>query len=315
MILEKKSTAWFKTKKAIFIVSFLAISFFNFAVFWVYINFDTIKMTFCDWNQRTQSFQWNNFENYRLILDELFHGSDQARIQWWNSFRSIPINLIILPFAIITAYAFYKKAYGTTIYRVIFYLPSIISIVILTDAYCEMFKVTSDTVGPIAGLLAQLGINPNPTWLSINSENTLIWPLIYVFCIVNGLSTNVILINSAMQKIPDEISEAARLDGCSFFRELFSISIPLVMPTLTTWMTAIVTSVFGFYLQPMLIAGNNPNVSTVPMVIFNAVSAGDGNPNTLITAATYGLILSLFMLPFILIIRLTMKKLTPKVTF
>ena len=315
MILEKKSSNWSKTKKAIFIVSFLAISLFNFAVFWVYINFDTIRMTFCDWNQRSQSYVWNNFGNYKQILDELFNGTDLAKIQWWNSFRSIPINLIILPFAIITAYAFYKKTYGTTIYRVIFYLPSIISIVILTDAYCEMFKVTSDTIGPIASILKAIGIDPNPTWLSVNSENKLIWPLIYVFCIVNGLSTNVILINSAMQKIPDEISEAARLDGCNFFSEMFYVSIPLVMPTLTTWMTAIVTSVFGFYLQPMLIAGNNPNVSTVPMVIFQAVSAGDGNPTVLITAATYGIILSIFMLPIVLLVRLTMKKLTPKVTF
>lgn len=315
MILEKKSSSLLKTKKAIFIASFLAISLFNFAVFWVYINFDTIRMTFCDWNQRSQSYVWNNFNNYKTILDELFHGPDSTRTTWWNTFRSIPINLIILPFAIITAYAFYKKSYGTTLYRVIFYLPSIISIVILTDAYCEMFKVTSDTIGPLAALFKSIGIDPNPTWLSINSENKLIWPLIYVFCIINGLSTNVILINSAMQKIPDEVSEAARLDGCNFFSELVYVSIPLVMPTLTTWMTAIVTSVFGFYLQPYLIAGNNPNVSTVPMIIFNAVSAGNGNPTTLITAATYGLILSLFMLPFVLIVRFAMKKLTPKVTF
>ncbi len=312
MVLRQRHQKFY-IKRVLFIASFLAISLAHFAIFWAYINVDTIRLTLFKYNPVTQEYIWNNFENYTRIFKNIFLREDIAQARaFTNTFRAIIINLIIFPLALVTSYAFYKKCYGTSIFRVIFYLPSIISLVILTMAYKSMFRPGT---GPVYEFFELFGYTPS--WLSPDESSKTIWPLIYIFCILNGLSTNVILMSSAMLKIPNEIPEAAKLDGCGFFRELFTISVPLIMPTITTWITAILASVFTFHLQPMLISVDHVNGSTltIPWQIFSLVADGGSNPTSLIASASLGIFLSLFMLPWILLSRWGLKKLTPEVTF
>ncbi len=315
MVIKKKVPFSTSLKKYLFVFSFLAISLTNFAIFWLYINFDTIRLTLFTFKPATQTYQWNNFRNYTELIKYTFSPEYRKPEMWLafvNTFRALIINLAIFPLALIVAYAFYKRIPGTKAFRVIFYLPSIISIVILAMAYKAMFRAGT---GPIWQFFANFGYTPE--WLSATPDSKTIWPCIYFFSIVNGMGTNVILMASAMQRIPNEVSEASRLDGCGFFRELFSVTVPCIMPTITSWMTMIFTSVFGFYLQPMLI-GTDPvdgKTMTIPWQIFNAAAAGSSNMNTLIGAATSGIFLSLFMLPFVLIMRYVMNKLTPEVTY
>ena len=113
-----------------------------------------------------------------------------------------------------------------------------------------------------------------------------------------------------------EIPEALQIDGCSYFREMFSVTIPLIMPTITTWAIAIFTSVFGFMLQPMLIAvsaGYENKVMTIPWLMFNMVQSQ--NQENLLTAATIGIMFSVFMLPFTLGVRFLLERVTPDVDF
>ena len=313
MILKKRSTFFEIFKKYIFIFSFLAISLFHFAVFWVYINADTIRMTFFRFNNVTQEYVWCGLYNYKEVISHIFVPS-KANIEdinaFKNTFYSIFINLTIFPIALIISYAFYKRIPGTKTFRVIFYLPSIISIVILCMAYKAMFRAET---GPIWQLFAAFGYEHE--WLVGAPSNPTVWPCIFIFCVINGFGTNVILMASAMQRIPNEISESSRLDGCGFFRELFFITIPCIMPTITSWMTMIFTSVFGFFVQPMLLA---PSVSegfttTIPMAIFSI--AESGKTNLFIGAATLGIFLSLFMLPWVLLMRFIMNKVTPEVSY
>lgn len=317
VVLAKKKT--FDWKKFIFIVACLALALTHFAMFWVYINIDTIRLTFTDY--RAGEFVYIGFKNYVSALKNIFLNEDPGTAKaFWNGFHAIAINLIILPFSVIIAYAFHKKTPGTTFFRGVFYLPSIISMVILAIAFREMFKqntINGVTVeGPIAQLLGWIGIKPPHSWLSFAEGTKTFWPLIYVFCILNGMGTNVILINGAMQRIPTEIKEASRLDGCGFFKELRYVVLPLVMPTITTWIMLIFTSVLGFYLQPMLIANGtlNGDTTTAAILIFNC-ALDSTNYNNLISGATLGIILSLFILPFNLISRFFLKKYTAEVTY
>ena len=315
MVIKKEKKVFITLKKYLFIFSFLAISLIHFAIFWVYINFDTIRLTFYSFNAAKQTYFWNNFENYKLIFEHIFIPQKRDIVTYnafINTFRALVINLIIFPLALIVSYAFYKKVPGTRIFRVIFYLPSIVSIVVLAMAYRAMFRAGT---GPIWQLFASFGYKPD--WLAATPGSKTIWPAIYFFAIINGMGTNVILMASSMQRIPNEVSEAARLDGCGFFRELISVTVPCIMPTITSWMTMIFTSVFAFYLQPMLI-GTDPidgTTLTIPWLIFNAAEAGSSNMNAMINAATMGIFLSVFMLPFILLMRFVMKKLTPEVSY
>ena len=319
MILKKRNFA--KPKRMIFIICFLALSLIHFAIFWCYINFDTIRLTFFMIDEGGHE-KFVGLYNYSLLFKNIFLGDDKgARTSFWNSFHAVAINLIILPISVIVAYAFYKKVYGHKFYRIVFYIPSIISIVVLAAAFREMFRQYNDgsTVinGPVAQLLSAIGINKN--WLDPNVDTNVKWPLIYLFAILNGMGANVILITSAMNRIPKEISEASRIDGAGFFRELTHVTLPLIMPTITTWVMMIFASVYSFFMQPMLIldynTGRDLMFSTAPMQIFNMVAQAGIDKQILINAACLGIMLTLIVLPLNLIMRAVLNKFTAEVTY
>ena len=301
--------------RGIFLTCLLVLSVSHFLIFWVYMNFETVRLTFFEYNMYNE-LEFIGFERYVDIFKDFFiEENNQANLNiFFNTFRAIVVNIIIFPLAIYTAYAFYKKVYGEKFFRVIFYLPSVISLVALTMAYRSMFD--GNIGGPIAELFSLFGVNTK-VWLDVGlPENTQIWTIIYVFSILMGLGTNVILMSGAMLRIPQDIPEALQIDGCSYFGEMFCVTIPLIMPTITTWAIAIFTSVFGFMLQPMLIAvsaGYENKVMTLPWLMFNMVQS-QGKEN-LLTAATIGIMFSVFMLPFTLGIRSVLESVTPDVDF
>lgn len=302
-------------KRGIFLTCMLALSVSNFLVFWVYMNFETIRLTFFEYDVYNE-LKFIGFDRYVKIFKEFFiyEGNESNLNAFVNTFRAIVINIIIFPLALYTAYAFYKKVYGEKIFRVIFYLPSIISLVALTMAYRSMFD--GNLGGPVAEIFKSFGVDTNK-WLDVTqSDNTQIWTIIYIFAILMGLGTNVILMSGAMLRIPQDIPEALQIDGCGYFREMFSVTIPLIMPTITTWGIAIFTSVFGFMMQPMLIAltgGYEGKTMTIPWLLFNMVQSG--KRDNLLWSATCGIMFSVFMLPFTLGIRFLLERVTPDVDF
>lgn len=308
---KKKKMTW---KRGMFLTGLLTLSVSHFLIFWVYMNFETVRMTFFEYKKHKAALEFVGFDGYVKLFKQFFiyPGHEDNLKMFFNTFRAIVINIIIFPLAIYTAYAFYKKVYGEKFFRVIFYLPSVISLVALTMAYRYMFDV--NVGGPIAELFNKLGASPEK-WFDVgNPNNTQIWPIIYIFCILMGLGTNVILMSGAMLRIPQDIPEALQIDGCGYFREMFSVTIPLIMPTITTWAIAIFTSVFGFMMQPMLIAKtNDPRVMTLPWWMFNLVKSGDKASQY--QAATAGIMFSVFMMPIILVIRYVLEKVTPDVDF
>lgn len=171
----------------------------------------------------------------------------------------------------------------------------------------------SSDFGPIALFIEKITGHPT-NWLGFDSDK--MWTIITVFCIWAGLGGNTVVLCGAMQRIPEDIIEAARLDGIGFLREAWSIVLPLVMPTMGVFFINVFTSVLSFTMQPMLIA-INPGIDnkfmTVGWYIFASVDTG-GSGN-MIQAATIGMTLSVLMLPIIIAVRLLVKKFTPDVQF
>lgn len=319
MIAKNKKMS--KLKLYLFIAIMLSISFLHFAIFWVYVNFDTVRLTFFRFDEIKNDYVFTGLKNYADMIRHTF--IERRASDWntfWNTFRAITINVIILPIAILTAYAFYKKVYAEKAFRVIFYLPSIISIVVQCSAFLAMFKTYTyngeEFYGPYNRFFRLFGFAPQ--WLSVGAEGNTMWPLIYAFSIIAGLGTNVILMSSAMLRIPSSITEAAELDGCGYYRELLTITLPLIMPTITTWITMILTSVFGFVMQPMLLTegakGTDSKFYTIPWAVFDQVQNGAAKA-TIPGAATLGIVLSIIVLPIVSVVRWLCNKFTPDVSF
>jgi len=300
-----------KKRKAIeklFAYSLVIYPLIHFAVFWIYVNFGTVISTFTRYN--FSEYVFCGFDNYVRVFKKMILGEDPALHRaFFNSFMAIGINAIVLPIAIFSAYAFYKGMPGTKIYSVAFYIPQLISMVVLTMVFKYMFR---QEFGPVALLCARISGHP-VDFVSMDSD--LLWPLIWLYCIWSGLGSNVIMIRGAMLKVPKEVEESAILDGCGFFRELRSIVIPLCMSTISIYILSSVMSAASFTMAPYFLAGGsggkNGRFMTVSLNIFMGVS-GSASPGAMITYSTMGVFFTIVLTPIVLIVKAVTKKLTPE---
>lgn len=300
-----------------FYIALIAYPLIQWGVFWFYVNFQTITLTFQEYTG--EGLRFVGFANYVRLIPEVFFGqaTDPTMFNaFLNSYHSILINLIILPIALVASYAFYKKVPCEKYFRIMFYMPNMVSMVVLVMCFRFLFFNYPETyfVGPLASVFNSIGLNVD--WFDVVEKSNVIWPLIYAYCIWSGFGVNVIMICGNMQRIPADITDYCKIDGLGFWREFWSIVLPLIMPTITVFVLNIIMGVFGFTYAPMFIAqshGTNGQVYTLGWYIFDQVAAG--NTSSLINATTVGISWSVFMLPIILFAKWGLDKLTPEVYF
>jgi len=97
---------------------------------------------------------------------------------------------------------------------------------------------------------------------------------------------------------------------------LIHITIPLIMPTIATWAMLIFTSVFNFYMQPMLISNEmaNTTTDTTAWIIFRNIQNVYA-PRNLIFAATLGIVASVLIMPVTLTCRALLNRKSTEVTY
>ena len=190
-----KKKAFF-TKKRVFIIAMLAYPILHFLIFWVYVNFNTIVLSFqrFSWTQNTEVFA--EFDNYTRFFKTIIEGSTQnLRYAITNSVWFLVFNnFILLPISILCAYLFFKKVFGHQVFRVIFFLPNIISVVVLTMAFRFMFN---NSFGPVVNLLRNVGLE---SWVPKNGffgTVGLSQIMIFVYCLWAGIGYNVLLLSGA----------------------------------------------------------------------------------------------------------------------
>lgn len=291
-----KKKAKFK-KKHIFIILMLAYPLLHFIIMWVFVNFDSVMMTFKVWTPN--GFKWRGLQNYELLFDSFAHDkSTQVIIK--NSLSYAGINLlIILPLSVLASYFIFKKVKLSKFFRIVFFLPSIMPLIVLAFA----FQISLDPLyGSVTSILKAIGITNPPLWFG---GEPIAQRTIWVFCVWSGLGYNSILLTSAITRIPREIIEYGKLEGISYTRELFSIVIPLIWPTFTTIAVLALMAPFSVFLQPMFLTKGMHNTKTIVFKIFEVTQGGGSGMEYW---ATFGLVISLIGAPIVVGARKLMER-------
>lgn len=306
----RKSYNRAKRNDTIFAWCMLALPILHFLIFWLYINSSTIFMTFFRYDPNTQSYHWFGINNFIESFKDMFLGGDPRTFNsMLNSLLIFPVNnFIILPLSFLVAYFLYKKVPMSNFFRVLFFMPSMISITVLALCYRSMFKTD---YGPIYKLLDMMAGGNAPDYLE---EEASAMFLAFMFSVWSGLGYNVVLLNGAISRIPEEILESAKLDGITTTREMFNIVLPLAWGTMSTLFILNSLSIFGWFLPPMLIISDTGGVegktSTVALYVYQLVNAGKGEE-----AATLGMLFSIIGIPFVFGVKWVMDKITPTIEF
>lgn len=298
--MKKKMTR--KQKKLLFVWGMLALPLLQWLIFFVYVNIDSILMSFQTMNYTTGEIEWT-LNNYKRFFYE-WNALDTMKNAVWNSVLAGLNNMVLILISLVLSYFFYKKIPGRGFFRVVYFLPSVISIVIYTMVYKFMFDTS---VGPINTILKTLGVAVTdlPKWFG---DTNLAFPLVLLYCLWVGTGYNILILGAAMEGLPEDVMEYSRLEGVSRTRELFQIVVPMIWPTLAVAILGSVTIVFTLFIQVELLTEGGPGGAS-QTIAFMVNSIIKGTNNDLEWGATMGLVFTIVAAPLII----ALKKLLDKI--
>lgn len=270
--MDTKKTLTRTQKRNIFFGVMIIIPLIIFILFYGVINANTILLAFRKYETAESGYGYKisfaGFDNFRVVIEMLSYKNNWMMLR--NSAVLWLFKLFIgLPVSIIFSYYVYKKAVGSRFFRVILFLPNIISNLIMV--YLFRYFV-NNAIASVFSLKLGLLDNPNTTFATILFFN--LWL---------GFAGQTLLITSAMSSISDSISEAAQVDGVNTVSELFYITLPMIMPTLTTF---VVLSIAELFVDQMSLVtfydkfGVPAHIKTVGYFLFQQVYESDLIPST-----------------------------------
>jgi raffinose/stachyose/melibiose transport system permease protein len=164
-------------------------------------------------------------DNYVTILQD-----SSFRAALWHNALIVVLSLVLQgPIALGFALLLNQKVRGQSIIRVLIFVPYVIAEVIVGTAFSLMLQ----TDGAVNGVLESIGLGSlKQDWLS--NPKIAIWTLGLILT-WKYIGFAVILFLAGMQNIPEELSEAAAVDGASYWQTQRRITVPLLMPTIRIW--------------------------------------------------------------------------------
>ncbi len=185
----------------------------------------------------TSKWEWVGFSNYvKAFQDDSFVYS----FGYTALYAVVSLVLInVLAFAV--ALALTKKIKGTNLFRTVFFMPNLIGGIVLGYIWSMIFD----------GVLSHFGtsILTNSTWG--------FWGLIILMC-WQQIGYMMIIYIAGLQAVPEDMLEAARIDGANGWQTLFRITIPNVMPSITICMFLTLTNGFKLFDQNLALTGGLP---------------------------------------------------------
>ncbi len=193
-----------------------------------------IRYSFTSWDGMTKVKPFVGFQNYINLL-----GDSDFRNAWWFTIKFTIGNTIIQNvLALLFAMALDRGIKAQKLYRTAFFVPCLISAVIVGFVWLRMFSNVLPAINDILGtsinfllfgdgdtVLSGLLIANNWQWIGY-------WMLIYL---------------AGLQSIPTELYEAARVDGAGAIRRFRNVTIPMLAPAITICVVGITTGSLKVY--------------------------------------------------------------------
>jgi ABC-type sugar transport system permease subunit len=228
-----------------------------FSLFFIYPFFFSVFISFSDWDLITGETRFVGVSNYaRLFSDPVF-----LRVLG-NTFLYV---MVQTPLSIALGFLFALLIEGSrklrTFYRVVFFIPVVISV---SAASLSFFTMFNSLHGPINVLLSDLGIE-GPNWLN---EPRSAMAAIVIVGVWQSFGYNVILFMSGLKQIDGQLYEAASIDGAGPIRKVLRITIPMLSPV--TLFVFVMTTLFSFqvFATVQILTNGGPSNATSVWVYY-----------------------------------------------
>lgn len=275
-------------------------------VFYVFTNLDAFTMAFKD---RHGIWSWDNFIK---VWGEVSNPESTTRLAFRNTLLTFAIQLGMMPFNVMVSYFLYKKIPFHKFYRHVFFIPAILSGIVVT----MVFKNMIGTESFIAQWVQQIeGLDYVPELLSDSRYANIVVLLHMVWL---GFPGDLVIWGGTFSRIPTEVLESGEIDGVTWWQEFTKIVVPLVWPTFALSLVLKLNSVLAASGEVFLLTNGDFGTITIPawMQLEMLNNSGDAySSNVYNYMAAFGLVLTVVGTAIALTVRKITDKMFPDVDY
>ena len=229
-----------KLKTNLFVYSLIGYPLILFVIFYVVVNFNSILLAFQTIDGTGKSFA--ELSNFKAFLSEMFGKGNLLSYSFINSIKMYFINLVVcMPLYVFFSYLLFRKCLLHKTVSFLVMIPTIMSGLVISLIFVNFIGSN----GPLTYIMEKTGINGGK-WLNLLYDEKYAFGTTLFYMIWLSFSTSLIVYPTAMRGINPEVLESAKIDGISnMFQELWYIILPLIYPTLTTFLITGFAAIFS----------------------------------------------------------------------
>lgn len=285
-----------------FITTFLALPVLLYAWLVILPFLQTFQISLTDWSGFSPGFDYIGIDNYIDMW---------ADPKEWviPGFRHTAIILLIMPIIVIVLALFFafmlnvggrsangriSGVRGAGFYKIVYFFPQVLSLAIIAILWMQIYKPRG-VGGVLTNILAALGL-PFPANGFITNK-TMVLPAIILVMVWSAVGFYLVYFSAAMASIPQDIYEAAMIDGAGRTTTFFKITLPLLWESVqTAWVYLGIIALDGFVLVYTMTpsAGGPDHASEVIGGVIYKYALGKGADAGM--ASAIGVVLFLFMM-------------------
>ena len=224
-------------------------------LFVVVPTFEVFRMSLYSWGGFSRNQTFIGFDNFKTLWNDMgFFRSFQNTIFLIVIVTILTLGLAILFAAILTR----EKIKGKNFFRVVFYIPNILSIVVVAGIFSAIYRPDVGLLNSVLGIFQLESLQK--MWLGDQSiviysiAGALIWQAIGYY---------MVMYMSSMSSIPESLYESASIEGASKWIQFKDITLPLIWNNLRTTLTFFIISTINLsFLLVQIMTGGGPDGST-----------------------------------------------------
>ena len=217
---------------------FVLPTFLAFVIGFILPFIEGLYLSFCQFTT-VKDAKFIGIGNYqRIFTDSTFTNSFKFTVLF-----AVASIVLINVIAFILALLLTRKLKGTNIFRTIFFMPNLIGGIVLGYIWQILINCVLSIVGkPLLALNTSAGY----------------WGLIILMC-WQQIGYMMIIYIAGLQNVSDNLIEAAQIDGATWWKTLWKVKLPMVMPSITICVFLTLTNSFKLFDQNLALTGGDPN--------------------------------------------------------
>lgn len=230
-------------------------------IFMVIPTFNVFKMSLYKWGGFSAEKQFVGLNNFKILAsDGKFLRSMQNTI-----LIIVVVTIITMALAIMFAAILSRvKVKGQGFFRVIFYIPNILSIVVIAAIFSAVYDQRDGLLNTFIYLFRPVGENGEGLIAWLGDQKLVIWAII-IALIWQAIGYYMVMYMASMASVPESIYESAALEGATGIKQFFTMTLPLIWSNIRTTLTFFIISTINlsFMLVKAMTGGGPDGASDV----------------------------------------------------